>query len=139
MNIDYSKMPGRKLEKIEFANQDFEPIISIVTAYYNSQKYIGQTANSILNQTFPFWEWIIVDDGSTEKEAIEEIKKIQKMDKRIRVEYKENGGPSEAKDYGIEKASPKSKYIMILDSDDLIDKTYLECAYWALETNPDAG
>ena len=52
MNIDYSKMPGRKLEKIEFANQNFEPIISIVTAYYNSQKYIEQTANCILNQTY---------------------------------------------------------------------------------------
>lgn len=139
MNIDYSKMPGRKLEKIEFTNQDFEPIISIVTAYYNSQKYIEQTANSILNQTFPAWEWIIVDDGSTEKEAVEKINEIKKMDKRIRIEHKKNGGPSEAKDYGIEKSNEKSKYIMILDSDDLIDKTYLECAYWALETNPDAG
>lgn len=77
--------------------------------------------------------------GSTEKEAIKKIKQIQKMDKRIRIEHKENGGPSETKDYGIEKANPKSKYIMILDSDDLIDKTYLECAYWALETNPNAG
>lgn len=139
MKIDYSKMPGRKLEKIEFANQNMEPIISIVTAYYNSQKYIEQTANSILNQTFPFWEWIIVDDGSTEEEAIKKLNEIKKMDKRIKIEHKNNGGPSETKDYGIAKANSKSKYIMILDSDDLIDKTYLECAYWALETNPEAG
>lgn len=139
MNIDYSKMPGRKLEKIEFENQDLEPVVSIVTAYYNSQKYIEQTANSILNQTFPAWEWIIVNDGSTEKAAIEKLNEIEKMDKRIRIVHKKNGGPAEAKDYGIEKANTKSKYIMILDSDDLIDKTYLECAYWALKTNPDAG
>lgn len=139
MNIDYSKMPGRKLEKIEFKNEEFEPIVSIVTAYYNSQNYIDQTAKSILNQTFPFWEWIIVDDGSTEKEATQKLKQIEKLDKRIRVIHKKNGGPSETKDYGIEKSNPKSKYIMILDSDDLIDRTYLECAYWALETNPEAG
>lgn len=139
MGIDYSKTPGRKLEKIEFEGQENEPIISIVTAYYNSQKYIEQTANSILNQTFPTWEWIIVDDGSTEKEAIEKLNEIEKMDKRIRILHKKNGGPAETKDYGIERANPKSKYIMILDSDDLINKTYLECAYWTLETNPDAG
>ena len=139
MNIDYTKMPGIKLEKIEFESQQFEPIISVVTAYYNSQNYIEQTAYSILNQTFPFWEWVIVDDGSTEKEALDKLKEIEKLDSRIRVLHKKNGGPSETKDYGIENSNPKSKYIMILDSDDLIDKTYLECAYWALETNPEAG
>lgn len=69
MNIDYSKMPGRKLEKIDFEQSEFEPIVSIVTAYYNSQKYIEQTANSILNQTFPFWEWIIVDDRFNRKRS----------------------------------------------------------------------
>jgi len=138
VNINYSKTPGRKLEKIEFCNENFDPIVSIITAYYNSHKYIEQTANCVLNQTFPFWEWIIVDDGSSKTEAVEKLEEIQKMDKRIKIERKKNGGPAEAKDYGIKKASKKSRYLMFLDSDDLVDKTYIECAYWALKTNPKA-
>ena len=42
------------------------PIISIITPYYNAQNYIEETAKSILNQTFKQFEWIIVDDGSTD-------------------------------------------------------------------------
>lgn len=139
MNIDYTKTPGRKLEKIKFESEEFEPIISIITPYYNSQKYIEETANCILNQTFPFWEWIIVNDGSTDKDAVSALEKIRKMDSRIRVLNKENAGPAAARDYGIERTNNKSKYLVFLDSDDMFNKTYLECAYWALETNPEAS
>ena len=139
MNINYSKMPGRQLEKIEFENQEFDPIISIITPYYNSQKYIEQTAKCILNQTFPFWEWIIVNDGSSNEDAIQKLNEIEKLDSRIRVLHKENGGPAAARDYGIERSNNKSKYLVFLDSDDLLDKTYFECAYWTLETNPEAS
>ena len=80
--IDYSLNPGKKLNKIEFElDEKKEPIISIITPYYNSQKYIEETANSIFNQTFPYWEWIIVDDASTEKEAKEKLEEIGKKDK----------------------------------------------------------
>jgi len=139
MKLDYSKMPGTKLDKIEFEEKKYEPIISIITPYYNSQKYIEQTANSILNQTFPFWEWIIIDDQSTETEAITKLEEIKKMDKRIKVLHKKNEGPAAARDYGIERTNKTTKYLAFLDSDDLINKTYLECAYWTLETNPEAS
>ena len=76
MNIDYKKTPGIKLEKIKFEKEEFEPIISVITPYYNGQKYITETANCILNQTFPFWEWVIIDDGSPDKEALEKLKEI---------------------------------------------------------------
>lgn len=138
MKVDYLKIPGRKLNKIKFEKNEFKPIVSIITPYYNAQKYIEGTANSILNQTFPFWEWIIVDDESTEQEAIKKLHEIEKIDKRVKVVHKKNEGPSAARDYGIERTSTESKYLVFLDSDDQIDKTYLECAYWALETNPDA-
>ncbi len=140
LKIDYKQYPGKELNKINFEiEKKQKPIISIITPYYNSQKYIEETANSILNQTFPYWEWVIVDDGSPDKEAQEKLKEIEKMDSRIRVLHKENGGTAAARDYGIEKSDESTKYIMFLDSDDLIEKTYLECCYWTLETNPKAS
>ncbi len=61
-----------------------EPIISIITPYYNAQDYIEETAKSVLNQTFPYYEWIIVDDGSS-KEGQEKLKEIERLDTRIKV------------------------------------------------------
>ena len=141
MNIDYKLSPGRKLEKLSFEDdiQKIEPVVSIITPYYNGEKYIEQTANSILNQTFPYFEWIIVDDDSPNKEAKEKLKQIEKMDKRIKVYHKENGGPALARDFGVEKASKTSNYLLFLDADDLICNTYIECAYLTLKTNPKAS
>ena len=60
------------------------PKISIITPYYNAEEYIEETAKSVLSQTYPFFEWIIVDDGSSEK-AKEKLKEISKMDERIKI------------------------------------------------------
>ena len=70
MKVDYNLFPGRERK----ANHNFEekePIVSIITPYYNTNKYIDTTVNSVLNQTFPYFEWIIVDDGSTNQEDID--------------------------------------------------------------------
>lgn len=140
LKIDYTLNPGKKLNKIDFEiDEKQEPIISIITPYYNSQKYIEETANSIFNQTFPYWEWIIVDDESTEEEAKIKLQEIGKMDERIQIFHKNNEGPAAARDYGLAKTNKSTKYIMFLDSDDQVDKTYFECCYWALETNPEAS
>ena len=138
MNIDYNLYPGRILEKKEY-EQSNTPIISIITGFYNDEKYIMETAYSVLNQTFPYFEWIIVNDGSTEKSAIETLEKIKNMDDRIIIINKENEGVSVARDYGMKFTNEQSKYVMFLDSDDLLNKTYLECAYWTLETNVNAS
>ena len=63
--FDFDMEPGKQKNKVLSIN-DGKPLISIITAYYNSAQYIRQTANSVFNQTFPYWEWIIVDDGSTD-------------------------------------------------------------------------
>lgn len=140
LKIDYNLNPGRKLEKINFEiDEKQDAIISIITPYYNSQKYIEETANCIFNQTFPYWEWIIIDDESPDEEARNKLKEIEKKDKRIKVFHKNNEGPAAARDYGLVRTNKSSKYIMFLDSDDQIDKTYFECCYWALETNPKAS
>ena len=66
MKLDYNLTPGNVLKKEEFSEKQ-EPVVSIITPYYNGSKYIDTTVNSVLNQTFPYFEWIIVDDGSTDK------------------------------------------------------------------------
>ena len=60
------------------------PVISIITPYFNGQDYIEETAKSVLRQTFSNFEWIIVDDGSS-KEGKEKLQQIEKMDSRIKV------------------------------------------------------
>ena len=140
MNFDFSKEPGKKLEKIDFENMSgLEPLISIIMPFYNDKEHIEQTINSLLNQTFPAFEILIIDDGSNDKESVEKLKEIQKLDSRIKVHHKENGGAAVARDYGVSKTAKTSKYIVFCDSDDLLNKTYLETAFWTLETNQTAS
>ena len=136
-NFNYELQPGRELRPFKF-ERDYEPIISIVMPFYNEKDHIEQTVNSVLNQTFPAWELIIVDDGSNDEDALKGLEKIAKKDKRIHVYHKENSGPGDTRDFAVSKSSESAKYICTLDSDDLIDKTYLEIAYFTLETNPNA-
>ncbi len=120
--------------------KELEPIISIITPYYNAEEYIEEAARSVLAQTFTNFEWIIVDDGSS-KQAKEKLKYIEKLDKRIRIFYNSNEqkGPAQTRDFGIRNSAKSSKYIIFLDADDLYNKTFLECAFWTLETHPGAS
>ncbi len=117
-----------------------EPIISIITPFFNAEEYIEDTAKSVLSQTFSNFEWIIVDDGSSKK-AKEKLKQIEKLDKRIKVFSYSNEakGPAQARDFGIRNSAKSTKYIVFLDADDLYNKTFLECACWTLETHPEAS
>ena len=137
--MDYSKKPGSKIEKIGELSKNEKPTISIVTPFYNGGKTLMETANAVFSQTYPYFEWIIVDDGSKDKDSLKELEKLEKMDSRIKVYHKENGGPSQARDFGIEKTNKDTKYVFFLDCDDIPDKTMLECLYWTLETHPDAS
>ena len=64
MEFDYTKEPGRELLQ-RGLNHEGTPLVSIITPYYNAGKYFEQTFNCVMNQTFPWFEWIGVDDGST--------------------------------------------------------------------------
>ena len=134
-DFNFKQIPGDVLEKDRIKEMG-KPLISIITAYYNCKKYIFETANSILNQTFPYWEWIIMDDGSNEEGSKETFEELEKLDSRIHVYHQKNAGRLEARDNAIKKS--KCELIFVLDSDDMIDKTYLECAYFTMLTNPDA-
>ena len=136
MNFDYTKEPGRYLLN-RGIRHDGAPLVSIITPYYNAGKYFEQTFNCVMNQTFPWFEWIIVDDSSTKKEDYELLLGLGQKDSRIKIYQKENGGPSSARNYAIVRTS--TDIIVSLDADDLIEPTYLETTFWALYTHPNAG
>lgn len=100
------------------------PKISIVTATYNSSKYINQVAESIVRQTFEDWEWLIVDDYSTD-ETITLLKEWQKKDQRIKL-FKNtiNSGAAVSRNKALTHA--KGEYIAFIDSDDLWKEIKLE-------------
>ena len=129
--------PGKKLQKINYELK--EPVISVIIPFYNDKEYIEQSVNAVLNQTFPNYEILIIDDGSKDVESLQKLKEVSKKDNRIKIFHKENEGLSATRDYGAKKADSRTKYLMFADADDLMEKTFLECAYWALETNQEAA
>lgn len=93
--------------------------------YYNSGKYIKETVNSIIDQSYKNWELIIVDDCSPDKKTKEILKAIQSMDSRIKIlKTKKNGGAGVARNVGINFA--KGQYLAFCDSDDWWYPTKLE-------------
>ena len=115
--FEFKLEPGKKLNKQETYIEK-EPIISVIVPFFNSKNYIEQTITSILNQTFPYYEILIIDDGSKDKGALEKLEKIKKLDSRIKVFHKENEGLAATRDFGAAKSSNSCKYLMFLDDDD---------------------
>jgi glycosyltransferase involved in cell wall biosynthesis len=99
------------------------PLISIIVPVYNTEKYISETIQSVVDQTYSSWELILVDDGSTDRSK-SIIKEWVIKDSRIHFYYKENGGQASARNLGILKS--KGQYIAFLDADDLYLKDRLE-------------
>ena len=89
------------------------PFFSIIIPLFNKENFIESTLKSVLNQSFGDFEVLIINDGSTDKS---EEKVLNFKDPRIHYFYKENGGVSTARNFGIEKAT--SNYITFIDADD---------------------
>ena len=99
-------------------------LVSIITPSFNSSKYIKETVDSVLSQTYENWELIIVDDGSKDSSA-NIIKDLTNTDTRIKGFYLDkNIGAAEARNVAIQQA--KGKYIAFLDSNDLWELEKLE-------------
>ena len=90
-------------------------LISIIIPLFNKEAIIKETINSVLLQTYTDYEFIIVDDGSTDK-SVDIVKSIK--DSRINIIQKENGGVSSARNYGAKIA--KGSFLFFLDADDQI-------------------
>ena len=110
-----------------------EPLVSIITPLYNCEKYIEETIQTVINQTYKNWEMIIVDDCSKDN-GTKIVEKYQKLDSRIKFyKNKINLGGAGTRNKCIEKA--KGKYIAFLDSDDLWKKEKLEKQIIFMEEN----
>ena len=96
-----------------------KPLISIIVPIYNVEKYLSRCINSVLSQTFPDFELLLIDDGSTDKSGYICDGYAQK-DSRIKVFHIENGGVSAARNYGLDNA--RGEWITFVDADDWIDK-----------------
>ncbi len=135
MKFDFELQPGKVRNDRKMCDKQIKPLMSVVTAYYNAGKYFEQTFNSVVNQTFPWFEWIIVNDGSTNQDDIELLNGLVQQDIRIILINQKNGGLSYARNVGIENSH--TEIIVPLDADDLIAPQYLEYLFWGLYYNSD--
>lgn len=107
------------------------PIISVIIPIYNSEKYLKDTLDSVLKQSFTDFEIICIDDGSTDKSG-EILAKYADKDNRIHIIRQKNQGVICARNNAVKHAG--GEFIYFLDSDDMIDERLLEKSYNAIIT-----
>lgn len=100
-------------------------LVSVILTCYNQEPYLAEALDSVLNQSYPHWECIILNDGSADRSEEIAMQYVTK-DKRFVYVYQENQGVVAARNNAI-KAS-KGKYLLPLDGDDKISPKYLELA-----------
>lgn len=98
-------------------------LVSIITPCYNGSRYIAETIESVLAQSYSNWEMIVVDDGSKDSSA-SIVQDYVKKDARIQLVQQKNAGSAAARNNGIRKA--KGQYIALLDADDIWMPGFLE-------------
>lgn len=104
----------------------FNALVSVIIPVYNVEKYLKRCIESITNQTYKNIEIILVNDGSTDN-SYRICQEFSEKDTRIVLLNKQNGGLSDARNYGIKNAN--GEYLSFVDSDDYIDTTMLEKMY----------
>ena len=111
------------------------PKVSVIVPVYNIEKYVTHCVESLLAQTFHDFELLLVNDGSTDS-SLDVLKEFEKKDERIQVLTKENGGLSDARNYGMKHAN--GEYLQFIDGDDFVEDTLLEkCVRKLDETSAD--
>lgn len=100
------------------------PLISIIIPCYNAENYIGTVITSLLQQTYPTWEAIFINDGSTDNTNTILKSYENRYGSHIKIFYQNNQGAAKARAYGITKAS--GDYIIFLDVDDTLTYDALE-------------
>jgi protein O-GlcNAc transferase len=124
--------------KKTLANLKDAPLVSVVVPCYNQAQFLPEAINSIVKQTYNNWECIIVNDGSTD-DTSEVSKRLisQYPANNIHLVEQENGGVASARNAGIAVSS--GKYILSLDTDDMIAEGMIEKCVILLESDPDTA
>lgn len=99
------------------------PLISVIVPVYNVEDYLLECVESLIGQTYANLEILLIDDGSTDSSP-EICEMLQSRDGRVRALHKENGGLSDARNYGVERAI--GEYVSFIDGDDYLDGNAFE-------------
>ena len=111
--------------------KETSPLISVIITVYNTEKYIKECVDSVINQTYKNLEILLVDDGSTDSSG-SICDAYEKIDQRIVALHKENGGISDAKNFGIRNAN--GEFFCFVDSDDFISENLIEALFTSIST-----
>jgi glycosyltransferase involved in cell wall biosynthesis len=139
----YTKKPPQDLkadddssfEAIDKSGSENFPLVSITIPCYNQAQFLGDCLNSLLAQTYPYWEATVVDDYSTKDNPEEVVKQFG--DKRIKiVRHEQNKGLAASRNTGF--MSSKANLLVSIDADDLIAPSYLQKTVAALNRTPAA-
>ncbi len=138
-NPNYSLTPARAdRPRFDYAPDpgDAAPLVSIITPYFNTGAVFAETVSCVLAQSLQRWEWLIIDNGTTDADARAVLQTQHALDARVRrIELDENRGPGAARNHGAHLA--RGRHLFFLDADDLIEPTTLEKCVWFLETRPE--
>ncbi len=110
-----------------------EPVVSVVIPLYNARDVIKSTMESLLAQTYPHYEIVVVDDGSTDGSG----DVVRAYGDRVQYIFQRNGGVAQARNRGI--AAARGRYIALLDHDDLWDREKLAKQVAMLDSQPAIG
>jgi GT2 family glycosyltransferase len=119
--------------RITFANAPAPGLVSVILPTYNRATIVTRAIDSILAQTYPLIEAIVIDDGSTDD--TQDV--LRRYDERVRVLHQKNSGVGAARNFGITHA--RGEFIAFLDSDDFWRDWKVEAEVAALQRHPEAG
>ena len=108
--------------------------VSVIVPVFNQGKFLSEALDSVLRQTYPYWECVIVNDGSPDNTE-EVARRYLDRDGRFKYLFQQNKGLSSARNAGITNSG--GEYILPLDADDVIGSTYLEKAIRHFEEFPE--
>jgi len=117
-----AKGPGEAVRAVVIPAHGVRPLVSVVIPAYNAERFIGRTLDSLLAQTYPNFEAIVVDDGSTDTTAAI-VEEFARRDRRIRLHRQQQGGASRARNAAIGLA--RGPLVAPLDADDVWTETKL--------------
>ena len=106
---------------MDLKSNTISPLFSVIVPVYKVEQYLHTCINSVLNQSYKNWELILVDDGSPD-DCPQICDEYAAKDKRLKVIHKQNGGSSDARNFGIEAAV--GKFLLFMDSDDYWDDCF---------------
>ena len=108
-----------------------KPLVSVVIPTYNYAHYLPEAIDSIVSQTYKNLEILVIDDGSTDNtKAV-----MEKYKQKVRYLYKQNGGLSSARNYGLTKIT--GDYVLFVDADNKIRPSYIAKALKLLVSQTD--